>query len=122
MLFDATRRKLEARTDEDRPALQSAADNWPTSLTQQPRSDASSGTGISPNALLTRGIREITLEDQQMKIEGLTIEVILKPGTDEFDQLAKQFAESAYRHLVELWRQGTEQQPAATYPQFLATE
>lgn len=38
-----------------------------------------------------------------MKIEGLTIEVIPKPGTDEFDQLAKQFAESAYRHFVELW-------------------
>ncbi|MFJ2456403.1 hypothetical protein ACIOWK_32665 [Pseudomonas protegens] len=121
-LFDAAGRKLEAHTDEDRPALQSAAGNWPTSLTQQPRSDASSEAGISPNALLTRGIREITLEDQQMKIEGLTIEVIPMPGTDEFDQLAKQFAESAYRHFVELWRQGTEQQPAATYPQFLATE
>ena len=43
-----------------------------------------------------------------MKIEGLTIEAIPKPGTDEFDQLAKQFAESAYRHFVELWRQGAE--------------
>lgn len=56
------------------------------------------------------------------KIEGLTIEVIPKPGTEEFDQLAKQFAESAYRHFVELWRQGAEQNPAAIYPQFLATE
>ncbi|WP_339069674.1 hypothetical protein WIN67_17835 [Pseudomonas idahonensis] len=45
MLFDATGRKLEAHTDEDRPALQSAAGNWPTSLTQQPWSDASRRTG-----------------------------------------------------------------------------
>lgn len=57
-----------------------------------------------------------------MKIEGLTVEVIPKPGTAEFDQLAKQFAEAAYAHFVELWRQGAEPDPAATYPQFLATE
>jgi hypothetical protein len=61
-------------------------------------------------------------ERKMAKIEGLTIEVIPKPGTEEFDQLAKQFAESAFRHFVELWRQGSEQNPAATSPQFLATE
>lgn len=57
-----------------------------------------------------------------MKIEGLTIEVIPAPGTEDFDRLAKQFAESAYRHFVELWRQGAEQDSAATHPKFLATE
>ena len=58
-----------------------------------------------------------------MKIEGLTIEVIPKPGSEEFEQLAKQFAESIYAHFVELWRQSNEQAATTTeYPQYLATE
>ena len=50
-----------------------------------------------------------------MNIEGLTIEVIPKPGTEEFDQLAKQFAESVYANFVELWQKSLDQDPA-TYP------
>jgi hypothetical protein len=38
------RRKLEAHTQHDRPALQSAAGNGPTRLTQQAATDASSGS------------------------------------------------------------------------------
>lgn len=45
-----------------------------------------------------------------MKIEGLTIEVIPKPGSEEFDQLAKDFAAAIYTNFVTLWRE-SEQQP-----------
>ncbi|MGK0158872.1 hypothetical protein [Pseudomonas mosselii] len=44
MLIAAMRRKLDAHTDDDRPALQSVAGNWPTLLTQQAATDASSGS------------------------------------------------------------------------------
>ncbi|WP_288099792.1 hypothetical protein [Pseudomonas sp.] len=57
------------------------------------------------------------------KIEGLMIEVIPKPGTPEFEELAKQFAQSVYAHFVELWRQSEERAATSTeYPQYLATE
>ncbi|WP_070415342.1 hypothetical protein [Pseudomonas lundensis] len=56
-----------------------------------------------------------------MKIEGLTIEVIPKPGTEEFDQLAKQFAEAVYNNFCEMWRLSNERQ-AALQCGFLAAE
>lgn len=46
MLFDAVSRKLEAHTEDDRPALQSAAGTWPTPLTQQTPPAASSEAGV----------------------------------------------------------------------------
>ena len=58
-----------------------------------------------------------------MKIEGLAIEVIPKPGTPEFEELAKQFAEAVFSHFCELWRQSDERAATSTeYPQYLATE